>query len=91
MTTIMLRYGRQGMSEHPVVVRGGPVVTADPALGANPQGDVLVEAWIGRWVITYRHSRVRSRKAMKECGDAYRTKAVSSLLLLGRALRINYR
>jgi hypothetical protein len=90
MTPTMLLYGRQGMSESPVVVRGGPVVTTDPALGANPQGDVLVEAWIGRWVITYRHSCVRPREAMKECGDAYRTKAVSSLPLIGRALLINY-
>ena len=43
MTTITLLYGRHGMSERRIVVRGGHLVTMDPALGTIPQGDVLVE------------------------------------------------
>ena len=65
MTTLMLRYGRHGMWEHRIVVRGARFITTDPALGPNPQGDALVEAWIGRWVITYRRCYVRPREAMK--------------------------
>ena len=39
------------MLERRIVVGGGPLVTMDPALRVNPQGDILVEARIGRWVI----------------------------------------
>ena len=63
LTTLTLLNGRHGRSEHRVVVRGSPVVAADPKPDPNPQGDALVEAWIGRWVITYRRRHVRPRHA----------------------------
>jgi hypothetical protein len=70
MTMITVLYGRHGMSEHRIVARGRRLVTLDPAPGANPQGDVLVEARIGPWVITYGRrygSAAESREGVQQC------------------------
>ena len=64
MSTIMLLYGRQGMSEHRIVVGRGALSSPQTRCwGANRQDEVLVEARIGCWVIVYRRRYGRHKES----------------------------